>query len=67
MKIKAKLVVMSHLSDIQDGVFQDSEINDRISFVKIIILHCNGDLNKEINPDEIWNDFFVKGKTFKNK
>ena len=63
MKIKASIVVMSHLSDAQhemtigDSIFTNSEVNDRINFAKYIILQCNGDLNQEIDADEMYKNF----------
>ena len=65
MNSKASLVVMSHLSDIQETIgykyeFQNMENkknNNRIKFVKFIILECNGNLNQEINPEEYWEKF----------
>lgn len=58
--VSAKIVVMSHLSDVQNEVnMQGNEnmVNDRLNFVKYIMFHCSGDLTKEINPDELWKKF----------
>jgi len=62
MNSKASLVVMSHLSDIQETIGRFSELenkmkNNRINFVKYIILECIGNLNQEINPEEYWEKF----------
>lgn len=62
MNTKASLVVMSHLSDVQETIGRFSELenkmkNNRINFVKFIILECNGNLNQEINPEEYWEKF----------
>lgn len=54
---RASLVVMSHLSDAQENLTISHE---RINFAKYIIFHCDGDLNKEINPVELWNKFKSK-------
>lgn len=57
MKTKASIVVMSHLSDIQEQVVGREEINSHINFAKFIILKTNGDLTKEIDPDVLWEEF----------
>jgi hypothetical protein len=54
MKIRASMVVFSHLSDIQH--VKDESFNMRINFVKYIIMHCKDDLSKEIDPDELWDE-----------
>ena len=72
MKLKASLVVMSHLSDAQEMIIRRIMIwgNDHINFAKFVILKCKGDLNKEIDPDELWLEFmnskFYSGTTFKH-
>lgn len=61
LPIKVRLVVMSHLSDIQEMVnMRDTqEIRERINFVKYLILkHSN--LNDEIIPDEEWQKFLER-------
>jgi len=58
MKDKASLIVMSHLSDAQEicsTIPKNAILN--INFAKFIILQCNGDLNKEIDPDQLWDKF----------
>jgi hypothetical protein len=59
MKLKANLVVMSHLSDAQEMLSHSNPrwANDHINFAKYIILHCKGDLNKEIDTDLLWTEF----------
>lgn len=61
-KETASMIVMSHLSDAQfeinianDGAKDTA--NNRLNFVKYIILKLGGDLTKEINPDELWNEY----------
>lgn len=63
--IKASLIVMSHLSDIQEMIVTTSgiEAKERINFVKYIIMVCKGDLNKEINPDAMYSKFQSTLKT----
>jgi hypothetical protein len=57
MKTKASIVVMSHLSDVQEHRFVDSQVNNHINFAKYIILQCDGNLNQEIDTDVLWNEF----------
>ena len=56
MNLKASFVVMSHLSDVQECLSDSNNIN-KINFAKYIIRECNGDLNTEIDPDEMWEAF----------
>jgi len=64
MKTRASLRVMSHLSDVQTGL--EWEVQDKqrelINFVKYIILNLKGDLNCEIDPDDLWNEFLRTSK-----
>lgn len=66
MKLKASLVVMSHLSDVQEALNflgpKDSKnmIRDEINFCKYIILKCKGDLNQDIDPDQMYEDYSFK-------
>ena len=57
MKLKAKLVIMSHLSDAQEsigvGMSQESA-NRHINFVKYLIMYCGNDLEQEIDPDKMY-------------
>ena len=59
MKLKASFVVMSHLSDIQEEISINHCLTgyNRANFIKYIIRECKGDLNTEINPDEMWEAF----------
>ena len=65
---KASLVVMSHLSDIQEannlGLKMPQSINTSLNFVKFIILRTKGDLNQEIDADQMWDEYT---KTLINK
>jgi hypothetical protein len=63
MTTKASIVVMSHLSDIQEEIsmgYADNGIKYHINFVKYIILQTGGDLNKEIDPDVMFKEFGKK-------
>jgi hypothetical protein len=72
MKLKASLVVMSHLSDAQEMIIRRMMIwgNDHINFAKYVIMQCKGDLTKEIDADKLWLEFansrFFSGKIFKH-
>lgn len=67
MTVKAQIVVFSHLSDAQMelGLNTPNVIKHRLNFVKYITNHCDGDLNKEIDPDVLW-DKYIKSKFGQN-
>jgi len=65
MRQRASMIVISHLSDVQEmngfkmikSEQETEKLNDihhRVNFAKFIIGECDGDLNKEIDPDELW-------------
>lgn len=58
----AKLVVFSHLSDAQELTTSSSgvEANERLNFVKYVILMTKGDLNKLIDPNQMYADFLQR-------
>jgi len=55
--VKASIHVMIHLSAIHvcSGIF--SQQGKHIAFIRYIIYHCEGDLNKKINHDLLWIEF----------
>jgi len=60
--MKAKIVIMSHLSDIKiEAGCPDFETRNnaivRAEFCKWVILKTGGDLNKEIDPDKMFQEF----------
>jgi hypothetical protein len=59
MKMKAQIVVMSHLSDAQHLALSTSgvDVSLHINFAKYIIMQCNGDLNQEIDPDAMFEKY----------
>jgi hypothetical protein len=72
-KVKASIVVMSHLSDVQEQLSgNDNYLNGqekdlaskRINFVKYLIFHLGADLTVEIDADAWWNKF-LESKTNK--
>ena len=64
MKLKASMVVMSHLSDAQEMIHLPGlgDANEQINFAKYIILETRGDLTEEINADEMWDNFLNRNK-----
>ncbi|MBW3020935.1 hypothetical protein KY334_06570 [Candidatus Woesearchaeota archaeon] len=65
--VKASIVIMSHLNDVKEHVniefedfeeeFYPEELSNRIDFVNYLILKLDGDLNKEIDPEKMFNEF----------
>ena len=50
---------MSHLTDASQYAHYmcgNSAVSS-INFCKYVILHCNGDLNVEIEEEKLWNEF----------
>ena len=66
MLTKASIVVMSHLSDIQEYPINCGTSYDKINFVKYIILQTKGNLNQDINPDTLYNNFLKNHTTHEN-
>ena len=66
MKTKASMVVMSHLSDLQETLSMNTTdvviMNRDINFVKWLILKYKGNLNKEIDVDTLWKEFVDSNK-----
>jgi glutathione peroxidase-family protein len=67
MEIKVSIVIMSHLSDVQDGISLGGTINPqaefnvkhKLNFVKFLIQRYPNTLDK-INPDKEYEDFKKK-------
>jgi hypothetical protein len=56
--IKASMVVLSHLSDAQIEISVNPKLAKvRMNFVKYLINKLGGNLNTEINPEEMFEDF----------
>lgn len=58
--IKAKIVIMSHLSDAQEEVsigYATKGILHNLNFVKYLIMHCGNDLEQEIDADYMYRMF----------
>ena len=51
---RADIVVFSHLSDIP---LDKANVRKRAEFIKFIIDKCDGDLNKDIDPEALWSEF----------
>jgi hypothetical protein len=57
-EVRAKIVVMSHLSDAGFEVnVNPIQAQKRIEFAKFIILKVKGDLNLMIDPTKLWDEF----------
>ena len=64
LTVKARIVVMSHLSDAQEHCYRAMNVEAvmRINFAKYIILKLGGNLNQEIDPDVLWDEFLESRK-----
>ena len=66
MKASAKMVIMSHLSDVQElvSMLDDhpgtiASINRRINFAKFVLLRSNN-VKEEVDADELYKEFCEK-------
>ena len=58
MNLSARMVVMSHLSDVQETLsYNERNSSQHINFAKFIIGKTNGDLTQMIDADEMWLEF----------
>lgn len=70
MEVKAKIVFMSHLSDIMEearmmgSIVDPSEVSGmrgqiqlRANFLKFLVLKLNGNLSQDIDVDQLWSQF----------
>jgi hypothetical protein len=65
MKIKAKMVIMSHLSDAQECIgigMSQEKANSHINFAKYLLFHFGEDLSIEINANAWYNTFLESRK-----
>ncbi len=62
MKVKVRLVMMSHLSDVQMGLLPDIA-DERLDFVKFLLLKFPN-TDTEIDPDAEWQLFQERVKRF---
>jgi hypothetical protein len=56
LMVKASITVMSHLSDAQVRP-NDPMSKHHINFAKYIILQTNGNLNKEVDVNTLWEKY----------
>ena len=54
MPVKASMVIMSHLSDIQE--ISDQETRQKINFAKFLLLKYKN-TDTEIDPNKEWSEF----------
>jgi len=63
MEAKASMIIMSHLSDAQElaNMTDDHKLARRIleeiNFAKFILIMCKGDVNQEIDADEMYKEY----------
>ena len=59
MEMSAKMVVMSHLSDAQEGIrfMVGSSAIESIDFAKFVIMETKGNLNQDIDADAMYEKF----------
>lgn len=58
--VKANIVVTSHLSDAQEEICTNGDnnnIRNHINFAKYIIFHTGGNLNVQIDSDEMYERY----------
>jgi hypothetical protein len=60
--VRASIVIMSHLSDareeiIMNGNTDNNSVCNHINFAKYIIFHTGGNLNVQIDPDEMYEKY----------
>lgn len=58
LELKVRMVMMSHLSDIQEGFnsMDSNEFNNRVNFIKWL-MNKYEDLNTLIDPEVDWDEF----------
>jgi hypothetical protein len=63
MKIRARIVLLNHLSDLQieTNINQTPDVEKlirvRIAFVKYLVFNLKGDLDQEIDADQMYKTF----------
>ena len=57
MQTKALLIIMSHLSDAEEGANNSLRVIHHIEFAKFLMLELKGDLTQEIDADEMYAKF----------
>ena len=56
MQVKLSMVIMSHLSDMQEEFIHSKKETNKINFIKWLIIN-NKDLTAEIDADALWTEF----------
>jgi hypothetical protein len=56
MYVKLSIVIASHISDIQTGVLISNDVDNRLNFIKYLLIG-HADLNVEIDADKEWEEF----------
>jgi hypothetical protein len=64
MKLKVSMIILSHLSDVQENGNSDYT-NLRINFVKYLVLNYKN-TDTEIDPDVVYKEFITKHPSLAN-
>jgi len=64
MMIPARMVMMSHLSDMGEGMMDGRELNVRTNFVKFLLMKYEN-TSVDIDADAEWSEFLTKYPQFK--
>lgn len=56
MLIKVRIIIASHLSDVQTGFLSPKDVNHRLNFCKYL-LGVYPDTNQEIDADVVYEEF----------
>jgi hypothetical protein len=62
--LRVSMVMMSHLSDISEGLMDRKELRQRSEFLKYLIIKYKN-LEEEIMVDEVFRNFLEKYPQFK--
>jgi len=66
MKVKVSMIILSHLSDIQEDLTRyPNNSNTRINFVKYLVLNYK-DTNTEVDPYVVYKEFIAKHSSLVN-
>lgn len=56
MENRLSMIIASHLSDIQTGLLDAKDVNNKLNFVKYLVSR-HSDLKSEIDEDKEWEEF----------
>jgi hypothetical protein len=64
MKVKVSMIILSHLSDIQEDLTAP-QTNTRINLIKYLVLNYK-DTNTEVDPYVVYKEFIAKHSSLVN-